>query len=323
MNWRDIVLLACGLAVLIPLPLFLEEHFFVHLMTNFFIFAILSMSLQLLIGVSGILSLGHAAFFGIGAYTSGILSLKFQLSFPLALLSGTVVAASFGLLMSPIVRLKEVYFAIASFAFGIVIAEVFSQWKSVTGGHDGLIMIPFAAIGSYIFDVPSKFYFLALTFLIIQYILFTILIRGPFGRALTAMRQNEQAALSVGLNLTALKVMVIVIAAASAGLAGGLYAHMYGSISPHAFGWQQSINLLTMVVVGGGSGLIGVFVATFLLLFLPEMFRAAAEYSVLINGIILVLFMVLMPFGISGLPRAIIRRARERGGHDAAPLLQT
>lgn len=313
MRLRDAVLLASILIVLLGLPVAIGEHFFIQLMTNFFIFVILSMSLQLLIGTSGILSLGHAAFFGIGAYGSGILSVRYGVSFPLALLFGTLLAAIMGLLMSPIIRLREVYFAIGSFAFGIVVAELFSQWKAMTGGHDGLIMIPFASIGSFTFDQPSKFYYLAGAFALAHFLLFTWLIRSPFGRALSAMRQNEQAATSVGLNLTALKATTIVVAAASAGLAGALFAHMLGSITPHTFGWQQSINLLTIVVVGGGAAFGSVVLATFILLFIPELFRSAAEYSTLINGIALVLFMVLLPNGLSGVPHWLHRTATGQG----------
>jgi branched-chain amino acid transport system permease protein len=313
MNRVRIGVLVIGVLILAVLPLALGEHFFIHLMTNFFIFALLTMGLQLLIGVSGILSLGHAAFFGIGAYTSALLSLRYNAPFALALIGGALIAGVFGLLMSAIIRLRELYFAIASFAFGIMVSELFAQWKPVTGGHDGLIMIPLATLPGLTFDLPSKFYYLALAFVVVQYLLFSWLIGGTFGRALEAMRQNEQAAISVGLNLTLLKIVVIIVAAVSAGLAGGLYAHFYGSISPHTFGWHQSINLLTMVVIGGGAGFLGVFVATFFLLFLPEQFRGAAEYSTLINGIILVLFMLALPTGISGLGSLVRSAVGTRG----------
>ncbi len=305
---REALVLLVVLILLTLLPLALGEHYFIQLMSNFFIFAILTTGLQILIGFSGILSLGHAAFFGIGAYTSAILSVRLNAPFPLALLAGCIVAGGLGLVMSPILRLREVYFAIASFAFGIIAAQVFANWKTMTGGHDGLIMIPFASIGGLTFDTPAKFYFLSLACLVGQYLILATIMRGPFGRALAAMRQNEHAALSVGLNLTKLKVIVVVIAATSAGLAGGLFAHFYGSITPQTFGWQQSVSLLTMVVVGGGRGFAGVLAATFLLLFLPEYFRAMAEYSALINGIILTAIVVILPNGISSLPGAVIGR---------------
>jgi branched-chain amino acid transport system permease protein len=299
MSLRHILttLLSAGLLALLPVAL--GQHYFVHLMANFFIFAMLTMSLQLLVGFSGILSLGHAAFFGIGAYTAAVLSIRFGAPFPLALVGGCIIAGLLGLVMSPIIRLREVYFAIAS--FGIVVSELFVQWKSLTGGHDGLIMIPVASIGPLTFDTPSKFYYLALGFVVLEYLLLSGLMGSVFGRALGAMRQNEQAARGVGLDLTSLKVVTIVIAAISAGLAGGLYAHLYGSISPQTFDWSQSINLWTRVVIGGGAGLGGVLGATFLLLLLPEYFRAAAEYSTLINGVILTLSLVVFPHGLGGI----------------------
>jgi branched-chain amino acid transport system permease protein len=277
-------------------------------MANFFIFAMLSTSLQLLVGVSGILSLGHAAFFGIGAYAAGLLTQSVHLPFLIALLGGGILGGLAALLMSPIIRLKEAYFAIASFAFGILVAEFFAQAKPLTGGHDGLIMIPVASIGGLNFDTPGRLYFLTLVPLVLQISFFKVLLAGPVGKALSCMRQNEHAAKSVGLDLTTLKVLVIVIGGITAAIAGGLYAHLYGSISPHTFGWQQSVSLLTMVVVGGGAGLFWVVVATFILLFLPEQFRAAAEYSSLINGVILTLFMMLLPRGLSSLTADLVVR---------------
>jgi branched-chain amino acid transport system permease protein len=289
------------IALLLALPVVVKQQFIIHLLCNFFIFAILTTGLQLLIGCSGILSLGHAAFFGIGAYTAAILSTRLDAPFLLALLAGCGAAAVCAAIVSPILRLRDVYFAIASFAVGIIAVQVFVDWKSLTGGHDGLIMIPYATAIGITFDTPGKFYYLSLVFLIAQCGLFVAIVRGPLGRALSAMRQNENGALSVGLNLAALKTTVLIISATSAGLAGGLFAHFYGSITPQTFGWQQSITLLTMVVVGGGTNIFGVVIATFLLLILPEYFRAMAEYSVLLNGVVLVVILLALPNGMTGL----------------------
>lgn len=289
------------LAVLAWLPLQLGEHFIVLLLANIFIASMLTLGLQLLIGVSGILSLGHAAFFGIGAYGSAILTAKYGFSFLPAVLVGGLLAGLAGIVMSPIIRLREVYFAMASFAFGIVVYQILSQWKSMTGGHDGLIMIPVPEIAGYSFDLPSKFYYLALVAVAVQYWLFRRLARSEFGAALAAMRQSEAGAASIGLDVTAMKIIVIVIAAVTAGVAGALYAHLYGSLSPHSFDWQKSIALLTMVVVGGSTGYLGVILATAILMYLPEQLRGFSEYSLLINGVILTAVTVLLPNGISGL----------------------
>ncbi len=289
------------------LPFLIGDHFFVFFLTTFFIFAMLALGLQLIIGYSGVISLGHAAFFGIGAYTSSILAKSLGIPFALALPLAGVLAALGGLLMSPIIRLRDVYFAMASFAFGIVVSEVFNQWKPVTGGHDGLSIIPLAQLGPLVFDSPSRFYYLALGLATAQYLLFRRLLASPFGHALDAMRQNEAGAKAAGLNLTALKVRAIVLGAGTAGVAGSLHAHFNGSVSPQTFLWSQSIALLTMVVVGGLQSLPGVVAATFLLLFLSEYLRDLVQYKVLINGLVLALFMIFLPRGIAGAAHALFQ----------------
>jgi branched-chain amino acid transport system permease protein len=296
------VFIALGLA-----PLVLGNDFFVLFLTSFLIFVMLTTSLQFLMGFAGILSLGHAAFFGIGAYCSALLTERLGLPFILALPAAGLLAGVGGLMMSPIIRLRGIYFAMASFAFGIVISEVFSQWKTVTGGHDGLPMIPFAAIDSFVLDTPAKYYYLVLLFTFANYLLFRALLDSTFGRALNAMRQSETGARSTGLNIVALKVWAIVIATASAGVAGSLYAHLNGSVSPQMFHWSRSIALLTMVVVGGVQSMVGMFAATFLLLYLTQYLRFLSEYAALVNGAALVFFVVFLPDGLGGLMRDVRR----------------
>jgi branched-chain amino acid transport system permease protein len=304
--------------LLLALPVWLGEHFLILLLINFFITSMLTLGLQLLIGVSGILSLGHAAFFGVGAYGSAILTSKYGVPFLPAICIGGVMSGVAGLLMSPIIRLRGVYFAMATFAFGIIVYQIISQWKTMTGGHDGLIMIPIASIAGVSFDVPSKYYYLALIALALQLGLFVALSKSKFGRLLSAMRQSEAGARSVGLNITAMKVIAITIAATTAGIAGGLSAHLFGSISPHSFDWEKSITLLTMVVVGGSSGYAGVLLSTALLIYLPEQLRAFSEYSLLINGGVLTLVTVFLPDGIGGLIVAARKAASGRGSAQPA-----
>jgi branched-chain amino acid transport system permease protein len=288
-------------------PTLLGNSFFVFFLTSFFIFMMLTMGLQLLIGYAGILSLGHAAFFGVGAYCSAILTARYGFPFLVALPLAGLLAGFCGILMAPIIRLREVYFAMASFAFGIVLAEVFAHWKSVTGGHDGFPMIPFAALGPYVLDTPGKFYYLVLALLAAQYLLYRVILTSTFGRALNAMRQNEAAAKSAGLNIVALKIWTIVITSALAGVAGALYAHLNGSVSPQMFHWSQSITLLTMVVVGGFTSIAGLFSATFLLMYLTQYLRWLSEYTALVNGLVLTLFVIFLPAGLGGLLDGINR----------------
>lgn len=294
-------------AALAFMPTLLGNSFFVLFLTSFFIFVMLTMGLQLLVGYAGILSLGHAAFFGVGAYCSAILTGRYGFPFAAALPLAGLLAGFCGILMSPIIRLREVYFAMASFAFGIVLTEVFLHWKSMTGGHDGFPMIPFAAVGSYALDTPAKFYYLVLFFLVAQYFLFRGILNSTFGRSLNAMRQSETGAKSAGLNIVALKVWAILISAIFAGVAGALYAHLNGSVSPQMFHWSQSITLLTMVVVGGVNSTTGLFSSTFLLMYLTQYLRWLSEYNTLVNGLILTLFVIFLPAGLGGLFKKICR----------------
>jgi branched-chain amino acid transport system permease protein len=311
-HWRrKLGLLLLVAAALIPVVL--GEHFLVFFLTTFFIAVMLTLGLQLIIGYAGVTSLGHAAFYGIGAYTSAILSTRFGVPFLISLPMGGLLAMLGGLVMSPIIRLREIYFAMASLAFGIVVSEVFTQWKPVTGGHDGLSLIPSAQIGPVVFDTPSRFYYLALGLAATQYLFFRRLLDSPFGEALNAMRQNEAGARAAGLPLARLKVWAILLGAVTAGLAGSLHASFNGSVSPQNFLWTQSIALLTMVVVGGIQSLPGVVASTFLLLFLSEYLRSLVEYKVLINGVILALFMIFLPRGLSGIAGALHRR--QGSGH--------
>lgn len=295
---RAVWLFALGGGIL--LPWVIEGHFFIFFLVNVFIFAMLSLGLQLLVGSAGILSLGHAGFFGIGAYASAILTSKYGVPFAVALPVSGLLAGIGGLIMAPIIRLHGVYFAMASFAFGIVICEVFANWKGLTGGHDGLSMIPSATIGPVVFDSPERFYYLALSMLVMQYAGLRYLLDSPFGRALNAMRQNENAVKSVGINPTSLKLWVIVLGAITAGIAGSLYAHFNGSVSPQMFRWSQSVTLLTIVVVGGMQSMRGVLVGTFALMFISEYARVFSQYSALFNGLLLVFFMVFLPRGLAG-----------------------
>lgn len=310
MTGRVRLLFVLGLvSAFAALPVALGDHFFLFVLAGCFIFAMLSLGLQFVVGFSGILSLGHAAFFGIGAYTSAVLTSHAGLPFLLAMVLSGIMAGVGGLLMSPIIRLREVYFAMASFAFGIIMTELFVHWKSVTGGHDGLSTVPFASIGPLVFDSPTKLYYLTLVVAIAQYAFTFAVIRSPIGRALDAMKQNANGAQSAGLNIVALKIYAILLGAVTAGIAGSLYAHITGSVSPQMFRWAQSINLLTMVIVGGSTSIIGVTIATFVIQLMPEYLRGLSAYTSLINGLILALFMMFLPRGIGGLPlRATLRK---------------
>ncbi|MBI3090942.1 MAG: branched-chain amino acid ABC transporter permease [Candidatus Tectomicrobia bacterium] len=306
-------LLYTALAALVPLVIGIDSYF-VSFLVSVLIYSIFAMGLQLILGYAGIISLGHAAFFGVGAYASAILTKKLGLPFSVGFLAALATAFLFGLIMTPTVRLRDINFAMATFAFGIIATQVFLHWSSLTGGHDGIPMLPAAGLGPFAFDTSGRFYYFALLLLLGQYLLFRRLLVSHLGLALNAIRQNETAAQACGVNLAVLKVKVILIGSVSAGAAGSLFAHFNGSVSPLSFSWVQSVAILAMIVVGGLQSFGGAIVGVSVLLFLTDYLRILAEYSMLSYGVILAVFMIFMPKGIVGFSRQVGEAARRRFG---------
>lgn len=295
------------------LPLLLDPFgFFILFLDNILVFVLLTLGLQLILGYAGILNLGHAAFFGLGAYTSAILTKTLGVPFPLAFLASTLMGLLGGLLMCPIIRLRDVYFAMASFAFGIVAYVVFSEWREITNGHIGIRAIPPARIAGIDFADSLNFYYLVLPCVIVLYIVFRLLLISPFGTSLNAIRQSELAARSVGMHLAAIKVKTILIGAAAAGAGGSLITHLQGFVSPELFNWPQSVTLVTMMVIGGIGSFPGAIIGTFAIQFMSEYLRFLVEYKMLIYGGILVFFMIFLPKGIAGVARALLVAVLER-----------
>jgi branched-chain amino acid transport system permease protein len=315
-------LLAAGV-LLALLPLYLGgDSAFLAFLVNVLTFAVVAVSLQLVLGHAGLLSLGHAAFFGVGAYGSALMMIDLEVSFVPAALAGTAIAAVGALVMAPIIRLSPVYFAMASFAFGIVVSEVLNQWNSVTGGHNGLVGVPPVAIGGFEALSPTQYYFLALGLLAVVYLAIRCLIRSPVGDALAAIRQSELGARGLGLRVALYKTIALVVAAAAAGAAGALYASYAVTITPSAFDWKRSIAFLAMVVVGGRRDPWGALLGAFVIQYLISYGAGIADYQVLIYGVVLTGSMLLMPNGLAGLARGglewVSSRATGRWGRSHA-----
>jgi len=306
--------------ILLVIPYLLDEYYIGQL-TQLFIVAIAGVGLMLLAGYTGQVSLGHAAFFGIGAYTEAVLSgngmalpfmdepivFSFLLSFPLAGVFAALAGIAIGI---PALRLVGVYLAIATFAFAIIVEEVFSRWESVTNGYSGL-MVEAIYFGDMELTDGLPFYFLCLGVLI-AVILFSLnLLRSPTGRAMMAVRDSEISAQSMGVNLAKTKTTAFAISAGITGLAGALFAHKLGFLSPESFTVLQSMELLVLVIVGGLGSLHGaVFGAMFVLAlpqglaifkdFLPVQLAEQPGLEPLIFGLILVFFIIFEPMGIYG-----------------------
>ncbi len=270
----------------------------IAIISSFFI--ILAVSLNLIIGYCGQVSLGHAAFYGLGAYTSALVTIHWQFPFLLALLVAAIVAALFGLgLGIPTLRLKDDYLAIVTLGFGIIIDIVLLN-LDVTGGPDGLTRIPPPMFWRVNFRHKGWYLLLVAFFVIFTLLLIYRLVNSRHGRALKAIRDHEITAKVMGINAAAYKISIFTLSAGLAGMAGSLYAHYITFINPESFGLHTSIMILTMVVLGGMGSILGSVVGACTLTLLPELLRRFADYQDLAYGALLIAMLIWRPQGLLG-----------------------
>ncbi len=304
---RDWIVFLILIAVAWTVPLSLGG-FYLYLGTVIAIYAIASLGLQVMVGLAGQLSLGHAAFVGLGAYTTVLLEKNLSYSFFAAALVGMLVSGVVGLLMAQLVRLSGVYFKIATFGFGIIVYQLIANTAWLTGGHVGLRGIPPIEIFGYSLASRGALFFLAMLTLTVVYALMLRMCRGRVGRALLAIGQDEAAARSIGIKTEAYRMAVISIGCAMAGLAGSFLPHLLRFVSPESFGWHESLVLLIMIAVGGLGSLPGAIVGAAVMIVIPEYLRGMGEYKMLVYGVLLVMCIMFMPSGIAGLGNKLLAR---------------
>jgi branched-chain amino acid transport system permease protein len=283
-------------------------EYLLHILVITGIYVILTLSLNLVVGYTGLASLGHAAFSCVGAYTSSLLVLNLGLSPWLGLLIGACVAALLGIVIGfPSLRLKGDYLALATFGLGVIVYSIAKNWVSVTRGPMGLPGIPgFSIFG---FQLSEIWSYLILVGLFVLFTFYTIrrVVNSPFGRILKGIREDEIATLAMGKDVDRHKILVFVIGAFFAGIAGSLYAHYITFIDPSSFTVMESITILLMVVFGGMGNLLGSFIGAAILVIFPEFLRfigmpssIAAPLRQMIYGLLLVILMLKRPQGILG-----------------------
>lgn len=297
-----------ALIALIALPWVESDKFVLHVLSLVAIASIAAMGLQILLGCSGQLSIGQAAFYGIGAYTSALLTTKFGVAFPLALIAAGATAAAASLLMVPITRLTGPYLAVATLGFSIIVYLVLQNEEWLTGGSYGFINIPRAALFGYVLRDPMYSYYLCVGVAALVYCLFARIEGTRFGRAINAVRQDTDAASASGLRITLLKSQCFVIAAFVAGLAGSLYAHEVRYLAPNDFTFWKSIEILIMVVIGGVGSLPGAVLGAAVVVGLPEFLREIGDYRMLVFGAILIATMLFGEGGLAAICAASGRR---------------
>lgn len=314
--------LVIGLA-LIALPLALGDRYLVRIFTLVGINLVMVTGMSLLFGYAGQISLGHAAFFGLGAYASAFVTLR-GMPWIVGLATGVAVASLGGLLLAlPSLRLKGHYLAMATLGFGEIVLFFFSEAEPITGGSDGLREIPAASVGTFAFDTPTLKYLLVWIVAVGVLVLAANVVRHRPGRALRAIHGSELGAQACGIDTVRVKTQVFVLSAALAGLAGVLYAHYIGFVSPSTFTLNLSLILVTMVALGGMGSLTGAIAGTVLLTLLPyadaiipglsrDAIAFLQDWETDIHGLVLILVMLFMPGGLAGLGRQVASRLRHR-----------
>jgi branched-chain amino acid transport system permease protein len=287
-----------GLVILLPL-LFPDNYYVTVVGGTVMLNAILAVGLNLLMGYAGQISLGHAAFFGLGAYSSAIFTTRYDWNPWLAMAAGIVITGALAFLVArPILRLKGHYLAMATLGLGIIVQIVLVQAEGLTGGPDGLAGIPGLALFSWEVNSDLRWYIiLAVTLLLVVWMALNI-IASRSGRALRALHGSEVAAEMMGIDTAGTKTGVFVLAALTASLAGSLFAHQQAFISPDSFSFFFSIELVTMVVLGGMASTYGAVFGALVITFLPELLTVFEDYEVMVFGAILMLMMIFLPQGL-------------------------
>lgn len=282
------------------------EHY-TEIMVFVGIYCLITIGLSVLMGYAGQISVGHAAFFGIGAYISAILTATWGLNPWLCMLIAMFATALVALLVgAPSLKLRGHYLAMATLAFGIIVFIIFNEEIEWTGGPDGMSGIPGLSFFGFEFDTVEKYFYLVWCCVFAAFIFTANIIQSGTGRALRAIHTSEPAASAMGIDISKFKIMVFVYSAVLASLAGSLYAHYLNFINPSTFDLFFSIKLLIMIALGGMHNLWGAIIGTGLITFLSnEWLQYFEEYEVIIYGSILLLVTIFLPHGLVGVPRIV------------------
>ncbi len=286
-------------AVLLALGLGLKNEYYYTLLNFIGIHTLLVVGLNLLMGYGGQISLGHAAFFGIGAYASGILTATYGVNPWLALIAGLIICGAAAWLIGvPALKLHGYYLAMATLGFGIILNIIFNEAQTWTGGPSGLSGIPSLSLLGWFLNTPRRVYGLIWLTVWLILLLSANLVNSRSGRALRALHDSEAAAQSLGVDTARVKLRIFIWSALYASLAGSLYAHTLNFIAPSSFGFMFSIKLVTMVVLGGMASIWGSLLGAAVLTVLPELLTVFHDYETIIFGGILMAVMIFLPQGL-------------------------
>ena len=288
------------LLFLIPLA-FKNQPYIVYLAVSFCIYCALATNLNLLVGYAGQISFAHAAFFGLGAYVSAILATKLGVDFWFALPAAILIVGTIAFAVGvPTLRLRGSYLVICTMGLQLIIETLLLKWIPLTRGAMGIRNIPSPHVFGLLFDTPARYYLLAFAWLLLNILVLKRIKESRIGYELLAIREDEEAARSTGVDSGFLKIWAFSLSAGLAGGTGSLYAHFIHSIDPYPFSLDLSGMLLVMVILGGRGTVLGGAVGALILVMLPEWLRALYNFRMIFYGLAMILLIMYMPGGLSG-----------------------
>jgi branched-chain amino acid transport system permease protein len=310
-------LLVFSVALVVP---FLGSRFYTFVATDIVILALFAMSLNLLLGYTGLVSFGHAAYFGIGAYTCALLMKNANAPFLPSLLAAGVMAGAFALLFGFFcVRLTKIYFAMLTLAFAQIVWAICFKWNDVTGGEQGLPNVPYPSMdwmGALPivdnFRVGDRFYLTVLVIVALCFALLRRIVDSPFGRVLTVIRDNPERAQFIGVNVRAYQLAAFVVAGLFAGISGGLFGIFNRGVFPDFAFWTKSAEPLIMTILGGMGSFWGPAVGAAAFIVLNQQITSYTEYWPLTMGTVLIVLLFVFPGGIAGTLTGVVERVRAR-----------
>jgi len=278
----------------------MSNSYHLQLLTFIGINTLLALGLNMLMGYAGQISLGHAAFYGLGAYTSAVLSATMNWSPWLALLAAIVLTTLVAFLVAlPMLKLSGYYLGMGTLGFGMIVFILIRQWSTVTGGDSGLVGIPSLSLGPLSLASGKAYFYLVWAVVLMCFVICERVVDSRVGRALRAIHDGEHVAAAMGIDTSRLKVGVFVLSAVFAALAGFLYAHLVSFISPNSFDFLVSVRIVTMVVIGGMASIWGSLLGASLLTLLPEWLHVFTDYEMVVYGLILMTIMIFLPQGLT------------------------
>lgn len=305
-NKTRLILYAAVLLVLSILPIF-TEIYSLHVIIIMMFFVILATTVNMVVGYTGYLSIGHAAFYGCGAYASAYSAVTLHIPIHICPFIGMAFAALIGLAIGyPLLRLSGLVFAIGTMAFGLIFTAILTGWTNVTGGVYGISNIPD------LFGDRRLYFYLLLAFAVICLVISHRLVRSNFGKKMLAIREDETLAKHLGINTTKTKLLVFSLSCGLVGFAGGIYGSYLHWISPAYFTGLISFNALVACILGGIATIPGPALGSMLIIGLPELLRQFVEYRNIIYSVLLIIFLIFIPEGIIGKATEIIRKRRQK-----------